>query len=194
MDCAKVGALIRALRREKQLTQRQLAEHLHVSDKAVSKWERGAGCPDVSLLAELSNLFGVNMQEMLSGDLSVHESVGGNMKKAKYYYCPACANVTLCTGEASVSCCGRKLMPLTAQKAEAAQRLRVEDSDGEWYISSDHPMRKDHYISFVALATGGKIHLVKQYPQWDLQLRLPMRERGLLLWHCTRDGLFYQPI
>ena len=50
MDYTKTGRLIRMLRREKGLTQLQLAQKLHVSDKAVSKWERGLGGPDVSLM------------------------------------------------------------------------------------------------------------------------------------------------
>lgn len=48
MDNTKLGSLIRALRREAGLKQRELAEALGVTDKAVSKWERGLGCPDVS--------------------------------------------------------------------------------------------------------------------------------------------------
>ena len=56
MDCAEVGALIRALRLEKGLTQRALAEKIGVGDKAVSKWERGMGCPDVTLLPALAAL------------------------------------------------------------------------------------------------------------------------------------------
>ncbi|MFR5422592.1 MAG: helix-turn-helix domain-containing protein [Oscillospiraceae bacterium] len=50
MDQTRTGALIRALRQNKQLTQRQLADAIGVSDKAVSKWERGCGAPDISLL------------------------------------------------------------------------------------------------------------------------------------------------
>ena len=50
MDNRKVGELIRWLRKESHMTQLQLAEQLHVSDKAVSKWERGMGCPEVSLM------------------------------------------------------------------------------------------------------------------------------------------------
>lgn len=50
MDKAKTGALIAEVRKMKNLTQKDLAETLHVSDRAVSKWERGAGFPDVSLL------------------------------------------------------------------------------------------------------------------------------------------------
>ena len=50
MDHEQIGRLIRSLRREQGLTQLQLASLLNVSDKAVSKWERGLGCPEVSLL------------------------------------------------------------------------------------------------------------------------------------------------
>ena len=59
MDNVKIGQLIYRLRKEKRLTQLQLAEQLGVSDKAVSKWERGMGCPEVSLLPDLSNIFHV---------------------------------------------------------------------------------------------------------------------------------------
>ena len=54
MDSEGIGGVIFRLRRERGLTQRELAERLHVTDKAVSKWERGQGCPDVSLLTALS--------------------------------------------------------------------------------------------------------------------------------------------
>ncbi len=70
MDCVKIGQLIRKLRSESGLTQLQLAEQMHVSDKAVSKWRRGYGCPDVSLLTELSRFFHVDMEKLLSGELN----------------------------------------------------------------------------------------------------------------------------
>lgn len=53
MDNEKTGSLIRRLRRERGLTQQQLAEQLGVSDKAVSKWERGLGGPELGLLRKL---------------------------------------------------------------------------------------------------------------------------------------------
>ena len=107
MDNGKLGAVLRALRRELGLTQRQAAERLGVTDKAVSKWERGLGCPDVSLLPQLSQLFQVDLARLLQGDLAPNELVGGNMKKLKYYACPECGGLTFCTGDAEVSCCGR---------------------------------------------------------------------------------------
>ena len=70
MDQIKTGALIKQLRKEKMLTQKQLAELLNVSDKAVSKWECGNGCPDVSLLSELADIFGTDINILLSGEIN----------------------------------------------------------------------------------------------------------------------------
>ena len=69
MNQERTGALIRRLRMEKGLTQRELAGRLGVSDKAVSKWERGMGCPDVSLLTAVSQVLGVGLDSMLEGGL-----------------------------------------------------------------------------------------------------------------------------
>lgn len=60
MDCKKSGALIRRLRLGKDMTQSALAEILGVSVQAVSKWERGLGYPDVSLINDLSSFLGVD--------------------------------------------------------------------------------------------------------------------------------------
>ncbi len=192
MDNEKIGALIRRLRREQGLTQRGLAEQLGLSDKAVSKWERGLGCPEVSFLPRLSGIFGVDLERMLRGDLTPNELVGGNMKKLSYYVCPTCGNLTFCTGQAEVSCCGRKLAALVPQKAREEEKLTVELVETDWFITSSHPMRKDDYISFVAFATGDRLQVVKQYPEWDLQVRIPARGHGLLLWYSEKQGLLYQ--
>ena len=85
MDQIKIGELIRKLRIENHLTQKQLAERIGVTDKAVSKWERGNGCPDISLLTELSKVFGVELQTLLLGEIFQKESEKGNMKKMKFY-------------------------------------------------------------------------------------------------------------
>lgn len=192
MDNTKLGSLIRALRREAGLTQRDLAETLGVTDKAVSKWERGLGCPDVSFLPQLSRLFGVDLEKLLQGDLAPNEMVGGNMKKMTYYACPVCGGLTFCTGAAEVSCCGRKLAPLEPRKAREEEKLTVEGVENDWYVTGDHPMRKEDYVSFVAFATGNRLQVVKQYPEWDLQTRIPGRNHGMLLWYSQKQGLLYQ--
>ena len=63
----RFGEFILELRKEKGLTQKELAEKLYISDKAVSKWERGLSMPDISLLMPLSQIFQVTITEILSG-------------------------------------------------------------------------------------------------------------------------------
>ena len=66
MDREMLGRFIAQRRKERSLTQRELAEALHVTDKAVSKWERGAGCPDISLLEPLAEALGLSVDQLLT--------------------------------------------------------------------------------------------------------------------------------
>ena len=84
VDQQKTGALIRRLRLEKGLTQRALAEAVGVGDKAVSKWERGAGCPDVGTLGALAEALGTGVDRLLSGGLDANDTEGGNMKRIQF--------------------------------------------------------------------------------------------------------------
>ncbi len=68
MDRTKTGALIAAARKEQNMTQKELAAALHVSDRAVSKWERGAGFPDISLLEPLADALGLGVLDLLRGE------------------------------------------------------------------------------------------------------------------------------
>lgn len=192
MDYEKIGALIRRLRTRQGLTQRQLAGRLEVSDKAVSKWERGQGCPDVSLLPRLAQTLGVELEGLLSGELSERDQTGGTMKNLNFYVCPTCGNLLTSADEAAVSCCGQKLSPLEAVKAPEEERLTVELIENDYFITSSHPMTKEHYVSFVALVTGDTLLLKRLYPEWDLQTRLPRIGHGKLYWYCVQHGLFYQ--
>lgn len=194
MDQVKTGGLIRTLRTQKGLTQKALAEAVGVGDKAVSKWERGLGCPDVSLLPQLSRVLGVRLEALLSGALDANDQERGNMKKTKFYVCPDCGNIITAASEAGMSCCGRTLLPLEPQKVEGEDSLSVEKIDDIWFVSSPHPMTKEHYVSFVALLTGDTLFLRRLYPEWDLQTRIPTFGHGILLWYCTRHGLFQQII
>ena len=67
MDNIKTGNLIRELRREKGITQKDLADQLHITDRAVSKWERGLCAPDIALLEPLSEILGVKITDIISG-------------------------------------------------------------------------------------------------------------------------------
>lgn len=190
MDNAKIGKLIYKLRKEQNMTQLQLAQQMNISDKTVSKWERGLGCPEVSLLPEVSKLFGVDLEKLLSGQLETNARLGGDMKKLQFYSCPNCGNIITAMTATSLSCCGRKLQPLQPKRATEHERLVVEKVEDDFYITTAHPMERGHYIAFVALLSGDSIMLRKQYPQWELQVRIPIFAHGRLLWYCNKHGLF----
>jgi DNA-binding XRE family transcriptional regulator/desulfoferrodoxin (superoxide reductase-like protein) len=192
MENSKVGSIIRTLLQEHNMTQKELADKMNLSDKTISKWERGLGLPDISLIPELSRLLGIDTMNLLSGDMTPNNLAGGNMKNTKYFVCPTCQNITLCTGDAEVSCCGKKLAAQILKKAEGNERLTVQELEDDWYITSGHPMNKEHYISFVALASGDRIQIIKQYPEWNFNVRIPKRGHGMLIWYSTDDGLRYQ--
>lgn len=68
MDYEKIGNFILILRKESNMTQQELADKLHVTDKAVSKWETGRGIPDIGTLKDLAKLFNVTEKEILNGE------------------------------------------------------------------------------------------------------------------------------
>ena len=68
MDLIKIGKFIASCRKEKNLTQEQLAEKLFITDRAVSKWERGLSLPDASIMLELCNILDINVNELLIGE------------------------------------------------------------------------------------------------------------------------------
>lgn len=68
MDKEKIGKFISQNRKEKEMTQKDLAEQLHVTDKAVSKWERGMCFPDISMIEPLAKLLDVSVLELLEGE------------------------------------------------------------------------------------------------------------------------------
>ena len=194
MDCKKIGKLIYQLRKEKNMTQKQIADEMNISDKTISKWERGQGCPDISLLQELSQILEISIDGILSGEINLNELVGGNMNKLKFYVCAQCNNLMTATGEATISCCGKKLEPLAAKKSENVHVLEIEPVEDELFVTSKHEMKKEHYISFLAYVKGDRALIVKQYPEWNMEFRFRKQGHGRLYFYCTRDGLFYQTI
>jgi transcriptional regulator with XRE-family HTH domain len=190
MDCNKVGKLIFGLRKEKSLTQKQLADAMNISDKTISKWERGLGCPDVSLLHELSEVLGVNIEKILLGDLDPNNADGGNMKRIKFYVCPTCGNIITSTGEAEMSCCGRKLTSFIAKPSDENHYLKVETVEDDYYITFTHEMTKTHYLNFIAYVACDRILFVKLYPEQSGEVRFPKLYGGKLYFGCNKHGLW----
>ena len=184
MDQEKVGRIIRTFRKDKGMTQLELSELLGVTDRAVSKWERGLGCPDVSFLPKLSEIFSIDIRSILEGEMEENAMRSGNMKKTKFYVCPICGNVILAVGNANVVCCGRRLEEKEEKKSSDSQELKTERTDGtELYVSSDHCMTKEDYISFICYATSDSILLRKLYPAWGISFNFTWMGHGKILWY-----------
>ena len=194
MDQEKVGGIIKTLRKDRGMTQLELALCLNVTDRAVSKWERGLGCPDISLLTRLSEIFSVDIGSIIDGDMDENEKRSGNMKKTKFYVCPICGNIITASENTNVSCCGRKLEGLE-EKKNVDEEIKIERVDGtELYISSSHPMTKDDYISFFSYVTSDSLLLKKLYPEWGVEIRFPWLGHGKIMWYSEKEGLKYKLI
>ena len=184
------GSVIRALREKQNYTQKQLAEAISVSDKTISKWETDRGLPDVTLLEPLAKALKVSVAELLSGEYVVNRNRSGNPERARFYICPICGNVIWSMGEGAFSCCGVTLPPLEPEEPDRDHVLSVETVDNEWYVSADHPMTKEHFLSFIALVSYDRVQLCKLYPEQAAEARFPKRGGGTLYACCNRHGLY----
>ena len=194
MDKYITGAVIRKLRESKKITQEELAERIHVSSKAVSKWETGQGFPDISLLEPLASALDISVIELLSGEDIQNRNRSSNMMKCKFYVCPICGNVIQATGEVVVSCCGITLPVLDPETADADHMIHMEIVEDEYYITIDHPMNKEHYISFLAAVSDDRIQFVKMYPEGNAAARFKMDYVKYIYAYCSHHGLFKQKI
>ena len=190
MDRYVTGEVIKRLRESKRLTQEELAEKICVSSKAVSKWETGRGYPDISLLEPLADALGISVIELLSGNQVTNINRTANMARGKWYVCPVCGNVIQASGEALVSCCGITLPPQEAEAADAEHGIQLERVEDEYFVSVDHPMEKDHYISFLAAMSDQRVQLVKLYPEQGAQARFQIERVEAVYAYCNRHGLF----
>ena len=190
MDQFVTGGMIRRLREEKNLTQAQLAEKLHVSDKAISKWKTGRGYPDITLMEPLAETLGVSVTELLSGCDIKNRNRSFNMKKLVFTVCPICGNILLSTGETAASCCGIPLLPLEAEEPDDEHRLSITEVEDEYYVTMEHEMSKKHYISFFAALSDNGVELVKLYPEGNAEARLKLRGTKYIYFYCNRHGLF----
>lgn len=190
MDKYVTGAVIRKLRENKNMTQEELAEKVFVSSKAVSKWETGQGFPDISLIEPLAKALDISVIELLSGEDIKNCNRASNMARGKFYVCPVCGNIIQSTGGAVVSCCGITLPMLEAETEDEEHMIKVETVEDEYYVTVDHEMTKDHYISFLAAVSDQGVQLVKLYPEGNCETRFRKHCIKKIYAYCNRHGLF----
>lgn len=194
MNTYVTGAVIKQLREKCGMTQAELGERIGVSDKTVSKWETAKGLPDISLLQPLAQTLGVSVIELMNGEPIANKNISANLLRSKFYVCPICGNVIHCSGDTVISCCGVTLPALEADEADDNHSVLIENVEDEHFITIEHPMTKQHYISFVAFVTTDRLQMVKLYPEGNAQTRMQLRGRGYLYFYCNRHGLYKQKV
>lgn len=112
------------------------------------------------------------------------------MKRIKFYVCPICKSIITSTDGAEMSCCGQKLAALVPKPCDEEHRLKVETVEDDYYITFDHEMTKQHYISFVACVSFDRMIMVRLYPEQGGEVRFPKLHGGRLYFGCNRDGLW----
>ncbi|MBP5567709.1 MAG: helix-turn-helix domain-containing protein [Treponema sp.] len=190
MDNYITGATIKRLREEKALTQDELSQKIFVSNKTVSKWENGHGLPDISLLEPLAKALDISVIELFSGNEVRNQNRSFNMKKVLFYTCPVCGNVIQTTGQAVISCCGITLPPLEAEENDDEHAFTIQTVEDEYFVSLDHPMTKDHYISFIAAVYDNGVEFIKLYPESAAQARFKISRAKFFVAYCNHHGLF----
>ena len=194
MNTYVTGVTIKELRERQKLTQADLAEKIGVSSKTISKWETAKGLPDISLLQPLAQALGISVIELMNGEHITNKNISANMLRCKFYVCPICGNVLHSMGETVVSCCGITLPVLEAEEPDDIHSITIEKVEDEHFITIDHSMTKQHFISFMAFVTADRLQLVKFYPEGNAQTRLQLRGRGYLCYYCNQHGLFQKKV
>ena len=194
MNTYVTGAAIRQLREKRGMTQAELADKIGVSSKTVSKWETARGLPDITLLQPLAQALGVCVIELMNGEPITNRNVSANLLRCRLHVCPICGNVIHALGDALVSCCGVTLPPMEAEEGDDDHAISIERVEDEHFITVQHPMTKEHFISFMAFVTCDRMQLVKFYPEGNAEARIQLRGRGKLYWYCNRHGLFRKKV
>ena len=167
---------------------------ISVSDRAVSKWETQKGLPDITLLEPLSQALGVTVSELLSGECIENRNRSANMLRSRFYVCPVCGNVIHAMGEGSISCCGITLPPVQEEEPDPEHKIEIETVDEEFYVRIDHPMTKEHSISFLAYLTSSSLQMIKLYPEQTAEGRFRKNGHGKIFAYCNRHGLFSEKV
>ena len=194
MNTYITGQTIKNLREKKGFTQAELADKLRVSGKTISKWETAKGLPDITLIEPLANALSVSVMELMTGNAVVNKNISSNILRSKFYVCPLCGNIIRTTGDAVISCCGITLPPLEAEDTDDGHCITIEKVEDENFVTVNHDMTKEHFISFVAYLTSDRVQFIKFYPEGNAETRLNFRGRGYLYIYCNKHGLMRKKI
>ena len=147
------------------------------------------GLPDISLIEPLAKTLKVSVIELMNGEYITHQNKSSNMLKSNFSVCPICGNIIHTMGENINSCCGINLPILEADLENNKHIINCDILENEFFVSINHKMSKDHYISFIAYITNDRCEIVKLYPEQNAEVRFLKRGKGIIYAYCNKDGL-----
>lgn len=120
----------------------------------------------------------------------MNTNTSGNMKKVLFYVCPECGNIITAVGEGEFSCCGIIMQKHESKSVDENHIIDVETIDNEHSVTMQHPMSKEHFVSFVAYVTSNSAEIIKLYPEQEISVRFRKKGHGFLYAFCNEHGLY----
>lgn len=117
-------------------------------------------------------------------------NISANMLRISFYVCPICGNIFWSVGQGTAICHGITLTPLEADEDLNGHLPSIQTAEDEYYVSVQHEMKKEHYISFIAAVSSDRVQLVKLYPEGDAAARFKKSDVKYIYYYCNRGGLF----
>lgn len=128
----------------------------------------------------------------LSGDvLSIRPARDSStMADVNFYVCPVCGNILYGTGKVQLNCHGHNLEALVAKSPEGTMVYSVETVKDEYYVTVNHEMSKQNYISFMASVSADRVQIVRLYPEGMAEARFKKDQTRFIYFYSEKDGLF----
>jgi len=133
-------------------------------------------------------ILGADMRQLMEGEITRNRPDSGNISRVRFYICPDCGNILFSTGAATIHCCGRRLERIEP-KTDGLPEVTVEEMDTDYYVTFDHPMTKEHHLTFAAYVKSDRITLHRLYPEQEAAVRFPAQRGGTLYVGCSTHGL-----
>ena len=109
------------------------------------------------------------------------------MKRIRFFQCPDCGNILTATAPAELSCCGRRLTPMTVVPADEMHHLIITDVEDEKLLTWTHPMEKSHHLTFLAVVGYDCVHIIRLYPEGAQEHRVPRIAWAKYYCGCTEN-------
>lgn len=128
----------------------------------------------------------------LSGDVLTIRSArdSATMADVNFYVCPVCGNILYGTGNVQLNCHGHNLEALVPKSPEGIMDFSIETVEDEYYVTVNHEMSKQDYISFMASVSADRVQVVKLFPEGMAEARFKKGLTRYIYFYSEKDGLF----